>query len=524
VVVGYGEPLAEAIAARLVDAGFHVRQIVAAAEARALGHGAFAADLTTDATVKQLHQTLTGREGVVVGGLINLLSLRSTADDSSPSNTSTTSPTVNITATFRVVREFLPDLIAASEEGGGWVVNVTALDGMFGCDTDRETLLDFAASGSLGLFKSLQREQPRLSVKNVDVARELLDVRDPAAVDALAERLVDEFRCVDTQLEIGLTTSQRWRLSVRESDFTLVERTPLELSSESVVLVTGGAYGVTADVARRLAKTTRARLVLVGRSPLPERESPATAELDAAGLRKHLIEQARASGQRITPAEIERGLQRALRNRQILATIDEITASRSQVEYHAVDVRDAQRFGNLINDLYARLGRIDGVVHGAGVIEDKLIADKTPESFSRVFGTKVESALVLCQQLRPESLKFLAFFSSVSGRLGNLGQADYAAANEVLNKCAAATATGRWFDGRPWNGRAVAINWGPWDAGMISDELRKLYAARSIGLIPLDEGVDAFMNELQFAGPAEVVLASWPASMVDALQGGFLKA
>ena len=99
--------------------------------------------------------------------------------------------------------------------------------------------------------------------------------------------------------------------------------------------------------------------------------------------------------------------------------------------------------------------------HGAGLIEDKLIQDKSVESFDRVFGTKTISAFVLSQRLRPESLRFAVFFTSVAGRFGNRGQADYAAANEVVNKltsvlnhrwpcrvCPAAMPRRRWRGGR----------------------------------------------------------------------------
>jgi hypothetical protein len=64
-------------------------------------------------------------------------------------------------------------------------------------------------------------------------------------------------------------------------------------------------------------------------------------------------------------------------------------------------MRDGEAFGALIDDVYARHGRIDGVVHGAGVIEDKLVKDKTPESFDRVFGTKAASAVILSEHLKP---------------------------------------------------------------------------------------------------------------------------
>src|SRR6185295_10579490 len=162
------------------------------------------------------------------------------------------------------------------------------------------------------------------------------------------------------------------------------------------------------------------------------------------------------------------------------------------VRYYPVDVRDADAFGGLIDEIYRSFGRLDGVIHGAGVIEDKLIADKTPESFERVFDTKVDSALVLSRKLRPDALKFMVFFSSVAGRFGNRGQGDYAAANEVLNKLAICL-------DRAWSARVVAINWGPWDTpGMVSPELRKQFAKRGVELIPTSTGLRLLQEELDF--------------------------
>lgn len=498
--------------------GYHVRHVIPAAENRSLPGGVFHGNLTTDEAVQQLHRSITGREGVIVGGLIHLSDLTSAgtaAGAGSPDQA-----TRDLTGIFRLVQTLLPNLIAAAEEGSGWVLNVTALDGMFGCQPQANSPLNFASAGSVGMFKSLAREQSRLSVKNVDLAAELLAAE---RLPETAERLVDEFLASEPQLEIGLTLDNRWRLAVRENDRALLERADWQLSRNDVVLITGGAYGVTAEVAKALAQRYRPKLVLVGRSALPDSEPAELQTLDVAGLRKHCIEQARQRGERLAPAEIEKQLKRLLRDRQIRETLGTIHAAGAEVEYHAVDVRDEQAMQTLLDDLYKRHGRIDGVIHGAGVIEDKLWADKSAESFARVFGTKVESVQILARRLQPETLKFFVLFSSVSGRLGNLGQSDYAAANEVLNKFAAAM-RGRWIDGRAWSGRAVALNWGPWDAGMIGDELRKLYAAHGIGLIPLDEGVQACLDELRYRAPSEVILAAWPAEMVDALQGGFLQA
>jgi NAD(P)-dependent dehydrogenase (short-subunit alcohol dehydrogenase family) len=191
-----------------------------------------------------------------------------------------------------------------------------------------------------------------------------------------------------------------------------------------------------------------------------------------------------------------------LKDRQILTNLRRLKATGATVEYHSLDVRDEEAFGGLIDDIYARHGRIDGVLHGAGVIEDKLMRDKSPQSYANVFSTKVESALVLTRRLRPQGLTFLVFFSSVAGRFGNAGQSDYSAANEFLNKLACQLS-------RTWPARVVAINWGAWDAGMVSDELRRLYAMRNIHLIPIPEGVGFLEQELRLKDrrEPEVVIA-----------------
>src|SRR5262249_47819771 len=153
-------------------------------------------------------------------------------------------------------------------------------------------------------------------------------------------------------------------------------------------------------------------------------------------LRRFLLERARAAGTRVVPADVEKAINRILKDRQIHITLETCATAGARVEYHCLDIRDAERFGALIDDVYRRLGRIDGVLHGAGVIDDRLLQDKTAESLTRVFTTKVSGALTLARKLRPEGLKFLAFFSSVAARIGNRGQGDYSAANEFLNKLA----------------------------------------------------------------------------------------
>src|SRR5258708_18374875 len=149
--------------------------------------------------------------------------------------------------------------------------------------------------------------------------------------------------------------------------------------------------------------------------------------------------------------------------------------------------------GRVIQDIDERWERIDGVIHGAGVLEDKVLADKTPESFTRVFRTKVEGARALVAALEGRrKLGFLVLFGSVSGVFGNPGQVDYAAANDALDTLA-----------RTWNGRlagrVVSVDWGPWASaggGMVSPELEREYTRRGISMIAPEDGVAALFGEL----------------------------
>ncbi|HEY3698179.1 MAG TPA: SDR family NAD(P)-dependent oxidoreductase, partial [Spongiibacteraceae bacterium] len=203
----------------------------------------------------------------------------------------------------------------------------------------------------------------------------------------------------------------------------------------------------------------------------------------------------------LKPVEVEKRCAKILAEREMRNTIAAIEAAGARVNYTPLDVRDIELFGAFIQGLYERYGRIDGVIHGAGIIEDKLIRDKSAESFQRVFDTKVRGALVLYKLIRAD-VKFVVFFSSVASAFGNRGQVDYAAANDVLDKLALALRA-------QMRGRVLSVNWGPWaDTGMVSAQLEREYARKGIGLIPLRNGIDALLHELACGSrdDAQVVL------------------
>jgi len=354
--------------------------------------------------------------------------------------------------------------------------------------------------GLAGLLKTAAHELPEVRVKVVDVNLQ----HGPVLA---ARAILQELTAGDNLIEIGYQGLTRRTLSMALSPLVSNGASAPALSSQSVILITGGARGITAQAAEELALRYQPTLVIVGRSPAPApEESPLTAGLASArALKEALIaslsqveDPLQGAGRPAPLAEVEAAYQRLLREREMRASLQAMRRAGANVQYCQVDVRDERAFGALIDEVYRTHGRLDGVIHGAGIIEDKLIKDKTPASFERVVSTKVDSAFILSRKLRPDSLKFLVFFSSVSGRFGNRGQSDYAAANEVLNKLAL------YLDQR-WPARVVSINWGPWDgAGMVSPEVRQEFKRRGVSLIPATLGRQKLIEELNLGRKGEV--------------------
>ncbi|WP_237293261.1 SDR family NAD(P)-dependent oxidoreductase [Streptomyces katrae] len=270
------------------------------------------------------------------------------------------------------------------------------------------------------------------------------------------------------------------------------------------MLLTGGARGITARTALALARATGCHVELIGRTPEPPAAPDGFGQAqDRVALRAALI----ASGLR-TPAEIEAAASRILAEREVRATLAALAGVAASVRYHRADVTDEDAVRAVVADVRARHGRLDGLVHGAGLLRDGLLRDKRPEDFAEVFAAKVAGARHLAAAAADHGSgpapRFLALFGSVAGVYGNRGQSDYAAANDALDGLAHT-----WAHSFP--GRVLSVDWGPWAAeagGMVTPELARAYAERGIPLIDPDAGTTAFLGELAYGNDVQVVLTA----------------
>jgi acyl transferase domain-containing protein len=376
-----------------------------------------------------------------------------------------------------------------AKEGGTFVM-VQDTGGDFGLSGCERAWL----AGPAALARTAAIEWPSAHVRAIDVGRV---GRSP---DQVAEVLCAELLSGGVEREVGLPVEGA-RVVLQTVSAPLPATSALPLDQRSVVVVSGGARGVTAACVIELARAARCRFLLLGRTVVEEEPSCCRGVEGDAELKRVLLAEAKGKGEGASPAKLGARVAAILAVREIRRSLQAIANAGGEARYVAVDVSDAGVVTEAVAQARASWGSITGVIHAAGALADKLIADKTDAQFAKVFRTKVVGLRALLDATVDDELAFLLLFSSLAAHSGNQGQADYAMANEVLNKVAA-------LEQRRRGPRCLvrALGWGPWDGGMVDASVRARFAAMGVPLIPIEVGARLMRDELCAAGDAEVVI------------------
>ncbi|MCY0954258.1 SDR family NAD(P)-dependent oxidoreductase, partial [Streptomyces sp. H27-S2] len=405
-----------------------------------------------------------------------------------------------LTHTVLVAKRTQAPLKAAASAGGrAAFIAVTRLDGANGY---RGSGTGAALLGGVsGLVKTLAIEVPAFFTRTVDFAPGLDD-------RTVAARFLDEIHDVSTDIaDVGHDTEgRRTVVPSAEPPAAHVAAVP-EIGAQDLLVVTGGARGITADCLQALVEARPAGLLLLGRSQVGTEPDWARG-LEGAALKGAIVKRITAVGEKPTPRGVEAVYREVTGSRDVRANLDRLRATGANVEYLVVDITDAAAVRDALAPYAAR---VTGVVHGAGVLADRLISDKTPEEIQRVLGTKLLGLGHVLDALRgTAALRHLVFFSSVAGFFGNRGQSDYAVANEALNRLAV-----RLKHELP-SARVTSVNWGAWDGGMVTDDLRAMFASRGVALVPVATGAGMFAEQFTAARGQDTVIVAGPLTPLSA--------
>jgi NAD(P)-dependent dehydrogenase (short-subunit alcohol dehydrogenase family) len=336
-------------------------------------------------------------------------------------------------------------LLAASKAAGALAASAAAGAGLFGAVTRLDGALGFGGrsdsdplpGGLFGLVKCAAIEWPTVACRALDVDPSWSDL------DAVAAEVIEELFCAEENVETGLGKDSRRVPELHQAPPAAGAAKTPDLSPEDVVLITGGARGVTAEAAVALARSAAPTLVLLGRSAAPEPEPAWLRGISTeADVKKAVLENL-FSGGRPSPAQLEEAYRKIAAGREISRNLARMEEAGARVRYFSADIRNETMLDSVLEEVRTFYGPVSALIHGAGVLDDRLIVDKTGEQFDRVFSTKVDGLLSVLSATGKDPVRSIILFSSVAARFGNRGQADYAMANEVLNKIAAKEARTR---------------------------------------------------------------------------------
>ena len=254
----------------------------------------------------------------------------------------------------------------------------------------------------------------------------------------VADQLWEEINAPSVSETIALREGRRWSRTRRKMQLPEISSQQTKLRDNGVYFFAGGLSEVALAIAGEFARQLKAKIVLVGRTVLPS--------VDEWGF-----------------YEKTHGHDSV---RRAIAAIRQLESDGAEVLYLTGDVTNFEEMTKAAEAANSRFGRIDGVFHAAGVIDDNLMQAKTPESIEQVLAPKVLGTTVLASVFENYPLDLFVMFSSTSTDIIRAGQVDYVAANAYLNAFAQSSSlrTDR---------ATVAVHWGIWNEVGI--------AARAVG-------------------------------------------
>ena len=358
---------------------------------------------------------------------------------------------------------------------------ITRIDGQFGFNSSE--LFDYYSAGLFGLVKTLKLEWPNALCRGIDFHPEI-------PPDVVSLRITDEI--MDSQIdltEISYLEDSRYTTNLYLiENFYNNDISTLHLKSSDVFLVTGGASGITAECIKELAKKYRCQFIIIGRTEQSKEQEWSKHINTIHELNIACAQYLSLTHKEHTPKIISKIVSNLLKNREINKTLQEIKSNGGNVYYFQSNIciqSDVDHLNKWINNNNLL---ITGIIHGAGIISDKKIHEKKLDHFIDVIEPKIKGIENIINTINIDNLNYLILFSSTAAAYGNEGQSDYALANEMLNKFS------YYYKIKNPACLVMSINWGPWENGMVSSDLKNRFLEKGVKITSIELGKKIFLN------------------------------
>nr|AEU11005.1 NpnA [Nostoc sp. 152] len=302
--------------------------------------------------------------------------------------------------------------------------------------TSHSDEIAYEKSPLVGLLKVIDQEIPGLTSRHLD-----LSVDEPAVN---AGQILQEISVLPCESEVAYRQGQRWIPRLEKVDFSPQSKPDFAFKSGGMYLISGGLGGVGVEIAKYLLKHYKARLLLVGRTHLPEK------------------------------SDLHTDAEKSSVVAQKIAVYEELEQLGGKIIYEAVDVCDLPRLQQIVEQAQSRWGcELDGVLHLAGTYQERSLLEENHQSWSTAIRAKVSGAWVLNQLLKDYPQAAMISFSSVSRCLGGATVGTYVAANQFLESFA--------HYQRSQGLKSYCFSWSLWDAIGISQDQQRSKLAQTKG-------------------------------------------
>ncbi len=325
----------------------------------------------------------------------------------------------------------------------------------------------------LGACTVIPQEYPNIVCRSIDIGWPTLDTPQ-------AQRLLDHLRtellAPPADLMVAYRGAYRWVEIFEPIRLESIAQPQIRLRDQGVYLITGGLGGIGLGLAEYLARSVRAKIVLLGRSSFPPRET----------WDEWLLSH---DDQDPVSAKIRR-----------LQACEQLG---SELLIINADVADAGQLRATLQQIDAHFGMLHGVFHAAGYVgihTVRSIQELSQADCQQHFQAKVYGVLALEQALQGRTLDFCLLFSSLAAILGGLGFAAYAAANRFMDAFAQQQ---NQISSTPW----ISVNWDGWRTREATGQAAGPGAQLTDLAMHLDEGLES-MQRLLAAGMGPQVVVS----------------
>ena len=338
---------------------------------------------------------------------------------------------------------------------------------------ENNNLKSIASVGMKALVSTLYLEYPSLKVR-------VLDFDQLASEENISSKIIDELQTYESFSAVGYDTQLTRRVIYYEnSQPANYKKRGIVWSKNDVVLVTGGAKGITAECALEFARSTKAQMVLLGRSPVPKKSDE---------------------------------------DSEILKTLEKFDKEGFKASYYQCDVTNPKDVAVVVEKIKSKVGKITGFIHGAGLNSLKRLKQSSVDEAFTESLPKVMGAVNVCSALNGD-LKLIAAITSIIGITGMEGSGWYGLANEVLNLYL------HQYKGQNPQTEVVTIAYSIWDEVGMGTKLGSVskLAEKGIAAIPVKEGVGRFRQLIENSPESQQVMVAARVAGIDTLKTMVLK-